>query len=96
MAIQFGLVAFDIWNEFLDHMGGVAIKNYATGSKDSGTWVASSGASFLFYTGVAYVSKVRFTDGKIWSANDEELVKELSKIERNFNLSNLKKKESGK
>jgi hypothetical protein len=94
MAVQFGLVAFDIWNEFLNNMGGVSIKFYAPGSKDSGTWIASSIANFSFFTGVAYIQRVRFSDGLIWSADIDAITKELSKIEQDFNVSNLKKKDS--
>jgi hypothetical protein len=95
VAIQFGLVSFDIWNEFLDRTGGVTMETIAPGSKEKGKWVATSYADFSFHTGVAYVSKVRFDDGEIWSADLTSVVLELRKIEKDFDASRLKKKDDG-
>jgi hypothetical protein len=58
-------------------------------------WVATSYADFSFHTGVAYVSKVRFDDGEIWSADLTSVVLELRKIEKDFDASRLKKKVDG-
>src|SRR5262245_13484968 len=60
VAIQFGLVAFDIWNEFLDRTGGVAMEPIPSQGTGKGAWVATAYADFSFHTGVAYVAKVRF------------------------------------
>ena len=95
LAVQFGLVSFDIWNEFLDRTGGVTMEAIAAGSKEKGKWVATSYADFSFHTGVAYVSKVRFDDGEIWSADLNSVVLELRKIEKDFDAGRLKKKEGG-
>ena len=95
VAVQFGLVSFDIWNEFLDRTGGVTMETIEPGSKEKGKWVATSYADFSFHTGVAYVSKVRFDDGEIWSADLPSVVLELRKIEKDFDASRLKKKDDG-
>jgi len=42
VAVQFGLVSFDIWNEFLDRTGVVTMEAIAAGSKEKGKWVATS------------------------------------------------------
>jgi hypothetical protein len=36
IAVQFGLVAFDVWNEFLDRVGGDTLEPIPTGKKQSG------------------------------------------------------------
>ena len=71
------------------------METIAPGSKEKGKWVATSSADFSFHTGVAYVSKVRFDDGEIWSADLNSVVLELRKIEKDFDASRLKKKEGG-
>jgi hypothetical protein len=92
VAIEFGLVAFDIWNEFLDRTGGITMSGLAAGVKDKGKWVASRYADFSFHTGVAYVSKVRFDDGEIWTADNAGILLEMRKIQKDFDASKLKKK----
>lgn len=90
VAIQIGLVSFDIWNEFLDRTGGVSIQDIAPGISGSGTWVANAYGDFAFLTGFAYVSKVRFSDGTIWNADIEKIADELRKIEIDFDVKVLK------
>lgn len=92
-AIQFGLVSFDIWNEFLDRMGGVTMRTLKSNEKDKSEWTATAYADFSFNTGVAYVSKVRFDDGEIWSADLDEVAAQMRQIEKDFDVKNLKKKD---
>ena len=96
VAVEFGLVAFDVWNEFLDHTGGVTIETVAPQATQKGTWVASRYADFSFHTGVAYVSKVRFDTGDVWKADLNVIVAELKKIQADFDAANLKKRALGK
>lgn len=93
VAVEFGLVAFDIWNEFLDRTGGITMTPLSAGSSDKGEWVASRYADFSFHTGVAYISKVRFDNGEIWSADTSSVLLELRKIQKDFDASKLKKKQ---
>ena len=55
-------------------------------------WMAPRINDFAFHTGVAYVAKVRFASGEIWTADVESVVTELKKIEADFDAANLKKK----
>jgi hypothetical protein len=96
VAVQFGLVAFDIWNQFLDRTGGVSMESLSPQEKRKGTWVSSAYADFSFHTGVAYVSKVRFESGEIWSADLDAVVQELRKIQSDFDAAKLKKTETPK
>jgi hypothetical protein len=93
VALQIGLVSFNVWNEFIDRTLGVTIENLAPGKEGRGTWVANAYGEFAFLTGVAYVNRVRFADGEIWTANLDDIVEELRKIEKNFDVANLKKPE---
>jgi hypothetical protein len=92
IAIEFGLVAFDIWNEFLDRTGGITMTPVTAGQSTKGEWVASRYADFSFHTGVAYVNKVRFDDGEIWSADTNAILLEMRKIQKDFDVSKLKKR----
>ena len=89
-AVQFGLLAFNIFNEFQDRLGGFTIEDISVGRTESGAWVATSAlAEAAFYTGVAYVDKVRFEDGEVWSADYDEVLRQLQEIEQNLNIDAL-------
>lgn len=90
VAIQFGLVSFDVWNEFLDRTGGMDLTNLVPGGESKGTWVANAYADFSFLTGFAYVRRVRFSDGTIWNADLDAITEELRKIESDFDVQELK------
>lgn len=92
VAVQFGLVSFNVWNNFLDRMNGVNIENLPPGKEDMGTWIARAYADFSFLTGFSYVSKVRLEDGTIWNCNLEEIKAELQKVEEEFDIKNLQGK----
>ena len=89
VAVQFGLLAFNIFNEFQDRLGGFTIEDIDVGSTEDGAWVANALAESAFYTGVAYVSKVRFEDGEIWTADDDEVLSQLREIEQDLNIEAL-------
>lgn len=89
-ALQIGLVSFSVFNEFLDRTGGVSMSKLAPGKRAKGAWVASALSDFTFHTGVAYVSKVRFVNGEIWTADLEVILEELRKIEADFDEARLK------
>ena len=89
VASQIGLVSFSIFNEFLDRMGGIDMDSLDPGDDAEGTWVASAYADFSFYTGVAYVSKVRFSDGTIWEADLEAVANSIRDIQEDFDASRL-------
>jgi hypothetical protein len=93
VAAQFGLVSFDVFNQFLDRTNGLSTDAIAAGKTQKGGWVASAYGAFAFMSGVAYVNRVRFADGEIWTADMGTIVDELQKIEKDFDASILKKKD---
>ena len=70
-------------------MGGFTIEDIDVGGKEDGAWVANALAESAFYTGVAYVSKVRFEDGEIWTADNDEVLSQLREIEQDLNIETL-------
>ena len=89
VALQFGLMAFNIFNEFQDRLGGYAIQDVDPGATADGAWIASARAESAFYTGVAYLSKVRFEDGEVWSADLDTITKQVQEIEAAFSVESL-------
>ena len=73
----------------MDRTGGISIEVILPGASDKGTWVARAYADFSFLTGFTYVSKVRFSDGTIWSADLDVIAEEMRKIERDFDVQKL-------
>ena len=92
VALQFGLLAFDIFNEFQDRLGGFTIQDVEPGAETYGTWLASARAEAAFYTGVAYLSKVRFADGEVWSADLDNIARQVQDIEVGFSVDSLHSK----
>lgn len=96
-AVQFGLVSFDVFNDFIGRTGGISLEAMPPGGKAlKGGWVTRAYGDFAFLTGVAYVQRVRFADGEIWSADEIAIVAELKKIQADFDPSKLKKADSDK
>jgi hypothetical protein len=92
VAVQIGLVSFDVWNEFLDRTAGVDISNLQPSALGKGTWIARAFADFSFHTGVAYVGKVRFADGTLWAADLVAIGEELKNIAKDFDIAKLTEK----
>ena len=95
IAVEFGFVEFNLFNEYLGRLHGLTANDLPDPSgpkpKTAG-WYHSPYAAFGFLTGVAYVSQVRFDDGQIWKADMNEIVVELKKIETDFDATVLNKK----
>ena len=89
VALQFGLLAFDIFNEFQDRLGGYTLQDVEPGAETHGTWLANARAESAFYTGVAYLSKVRFEDGEVWSADLDNIANQVQDIEVGFSVESL-------
>ncbi len=89
VAIRFGLLSFNIFNDFQDRLGGITIEDVNPGQSESGAWVANALAEASFYTGVAYVSKVRFRDGQIWLADEDDILAQIREIESTFSADML-------
>ena len=90
VALQFGLLSFNIFNEFQDRLGGYTIEDVAPGESLTGEWLASALAESAFYTGVAYVAKVRFEDGEVWSADLDKVAKQVQEVEEEFSVESLR------
>ncbi len=95
-AVEFGLVSFDIWNEFLNTTGGISMEANDPGDIESGSWLAHAYGDFAFLSGFAYVKKIRYADGTIWKVNLEEIRKELAKIQTDFDIRSLEPKRDNK
>ncbi len=93
IAIEFGLVSFSTFNDFVDRTYGTdrqIDKKFQDGSKDaSGTWMARALNEHSHWTGVTWVNRVRFDNGEIWKADDRAIVEELKKIQADFDASVL-------
>jgi len=93
IAIQVCFVTFNIFNEFSDKRTGIAtMDTIAPGSFDCGSWENNKYQDFYFDLSYIYVNKVRFIDGTFWYADLNAIVEELKKIDKEFDISNLKNK----
>ena len=83
-ALQITIIYFDPFNDKEDAVRGISTDALRAGQTDTGTWSVYGTPGFV-KTGMAFVSAVRFMDGKVWKANLETVLKEAGKIpELNF------------
>jgi len=93
-AIKLGFVSFNIFNEFIDRFAGIDMDELDAGDDSGGTWVSVAASDFSFYTGVAYVSKVRYSDGTMWEANLDSVAESIRDVQDDFEA-DLLKEDSG-
>ena len=89
VAVVFGLLAFDIFNESQDVVQGWSLDGLEPDVSESGTWTRRSNMEEAFHTGMVYVAKVRFENGEIWRADLEDIVKQIQKVEEDFSPDSL-------
>jgi len=93
VAYSIGFFAFDVFNRPLGRpFGGFAIEAIDPNGSERGAWVQRTTSSALFReygTGVAYVSKVRFEDGTIWSYDSESILNQLQEFEATLTIDDL-------
>ena len=96
VAVVFGLLAFDIFDESQDTVHGYTLDDLEPDKSDSSTWTRRSSMPAAFHTGMAYVVKVRFEDGEIWKADLEGIVEQINGINKDFSPDSLKPSETAK
>ena len=84
-----GFVSFDIWNKYLDVSHGITIENIKPGKSKTAKWTFRASGEFMFFTGIAYVNKVRYEDGTFWYHDPTIVIKELQKVQKDFDVNKL-------
>jgi hypothetical protein len=101
VAVQFGFISYDIWNQYLHTGYGYMIEDIKPDKIDprkaypyKGTWTFLCYGDNSFQTGYVYVSKIRFENNIFWSADNDKIVEEFQKIEQSFKVEYLNDKGS--
>ncbi len=76
-AVRLGLLTFDQWQDLLDGIDGIAVMPLAPGATRMTTWADPVSGTLVSPTAIAYVGKVRFSDGEVWSADLDRILEEL-------------------
>ena len=92
LAIEFGFVEFTVWNEHIETLVANDLDAVGGGKSGDGSWLHDPTTGFLFHTGIAYVSRVRFEDGEIWTADPEDIAAHMRSIESSFSVEMLRPK----
>jgi hypothetical protein len=93
VAVEFGLLAFNAFNEYIGRVLGVDMREVARGRTRDGQWRMHRFGDFAFFTGVAYVNAVRFDDGRVWKADLVPILTQIREIEADFELARLKERD---
>jgi hypothetical protein len=92
VAVQFSFFTFDVWNEPMTSMSYSSIystgelvgeksdivEDIAPGNSNRLVNMPNLANPNLFLTGIAGVTKVRFADGEVWTAESKDIVMQLS------------------
>ena len=93
VAYSFGFYAFDVFNRSLGRpLEGFSVDELEPNSPDNAAWVQRTVNSSLFReygTAVAYIARVRYKDGSIWTYDEEAILKQLQKFEESLTLDDL-------
>jgi len=73
VAVEFGLLCYDIFNEFQDESEVLHRKDMLPGERSRVSHVAMPPDPEAFFTGVVFVKRIRFLDGEVWIADQEEV-----------------------
>ena len=80
VAVQFGFVAFNVFDEVLEYRAGLTLRELDAGADRTDRWVFRGPARFSFLAGAVFVHKVRFESGEIWRADMETVIESLGAI----------------
>lgn len=93
VAYAFDFFSFDVFNRKLGRpLEGFSVTTITPNSNGNGAWIQrmSSPALFKYYgTAVAYVARVRFEDGAIWSYDADAILSQLQEFESSLTLEDL-------
>ena len=95
VAIKFGLLAFDAFNHLLDKFSGISLDQLELNQKTTSEWTQNSHSAWMFKTlgvGVVYIDAVRFKNNKFWYSDNDYILSEIQKIEKELNKDDLKDK----
>jgi hypothetical protein len=96
VAYSFGFYAFDVFNRSLGRpLEGFSVEELEPEKRGSAAWVQRTINSSLFRkygTAVAYISRVRFKDGTIWTYDEKSILEQLQKFEKSLTLDDLEAK----
>lgn len=77
VAVEIGFVSFDPFDDFLHFGIGFARPNLEMGERKQLSWRWSPRNDFQFYTGIAFVYQLRFTNGEIYEADMQAIAKQI-------------------
>ena len=90
VAVEMGFVSYSVFNELINISKGVDMAPPHPGKyKQMNQLVRFEPSDFAFYTGVVYVSRVRFASGEIWEADTAVVVDALLEIDATFDASRI-------
>ena len=94
VALEFGFISYDIWDEYIGHLNGLTISDLKPMHKLMWkSWTHNCYYDFAFHTGFAYINKIRYENGEIWVSDKDVVLEEIRKFDENFDMTKLERKE---
>ena len=94
VAIGMGFVMFDVWDDHMRSSIGVLIEDLHPGQEENETWLSRPYGASSFHTGVTFVSRVRFENGDVWKADEDDIAEQIRVLFKSFKPEQLKEDET--
>ena len=88
VALAIGFVSYDIWNEHINGINGYSIEDIPPDGNGYEVWLDPADGGLKFATGIACISKVRFSDGTVWEVDIYALWPKIGLILKELKLKN--------
>ena len=92
VAVELTFLSFNLWNELFDRSKHTFVRALDSSEECEFKWpsqIEKDVDGSIFRTGVAYVSRLRFENGEIWSADLSEIAGVLEKVAPEISPSSL-------
>ena len=73
-AVQFRIISYDVFEGFQNQIALVCTEPLMPGMPLRGEWYNDYEEAFMFGQGILYVEKIKYSDGQIWHADQENIL----------------------
>ena len=76
-AVEIGFISYDIWDNYLGLITGLQVEKLDRREETNKIWIDNSDDAYTFFTGFAFVSRVRYSDGEFWKGSLEHVANKI-------------------
>ncbi|MBC8277649.1 MAG: hypothetical protein H8E46_05410 [FCB group bacterium] len=73
-AVQFRIISFDVFQGYQSQIALICTEPLMPGMPVRGEWYNDYEEAFMFGRGILYVEKIKYSDGQLWIADQENIL----------------------